>query len=137
MCVGKFQLLDSFRDTGSVLVRRQRGPIGLAPAIIVLEVPTVPKRQQHQRTKRMIGRYVVADPTICHGQPTFRGTRILVADVMEQVAAGIARETIVEEWRGNVSPDAISEAVRLASQAFRDHSAQYTAPEYVLQRAQA
>jgi uncharacterized protein (DUF433 family) len=87
--------------------------------------------------KRMIGRFVVADPTICHGQPTFRGTRILVADVLEQVAAGVAWETIVEEWRGDVSSDAISEAVRLASQAFRDHSAQYTAPEYVLERAQA
>ena len=95
------------------------------------------KRKQQQITKRMIGRYVVADPAICHGEPTFRGTRVLVADVMEQVAAGIAWETIVEEWRGNVSPDAISEAVRLASQAFRDHSAQYAAPEYVLQRAEA
>lgn len=95
------------------------------------------KRKQHQLAKRMIGRFVVADPTICHGQPTFRGTRILVADVLEQVAAGVAWETIVEEWRGDVSSDAISEAVRLASQAFRDHSAQYTAPEYVLERAQA
>jgi hypothetical protein len=62
--------------------------------IIVLEVLTV--------AKRMIGRYVVADPAICHGQPTFRGTRILVADVMEQVAAGTAWETIIEEWRGDV-----------------------------------
>jgi uncharacterized protein (DUF433 family) len=97
----------------------------------------VAKRKQHQLAKRMIGRFVVADPTICHGQPTFRGTRILVADVLEQVAAGVAWETIVEEWRGDVSSDAISEAVRLASQAFRDHSAQYTAPEYVLERAQA
>ena len=95
------------------------------------------KRKQHQMAKRMIGRYVISDPAICHGQPTFRGTRILVADVMEQVAGGIAWETIVEEWRGSVSTDAIAEAVRLASQAFRDHSAQYTAPEYVLQRAQA
>ncbi len=95
------------------------------------------KRKQHQMPKRMIGRYIVTDPAICHGQPTFRGTRILVADVMERVAGGIAWETIVEEWRGDVSPDAISEAVRLASQAFRDHSAQYTAPEYVLERAQA
>jgi uncharacterized protein (DUF433 family) len=72
---------------------------------------------------RMIGRYVISDPAICHGQPTFRGTRILVADVMEQVAGGMAWETIVEEWRGSVSSDAIAEAVRLASQAFRDHSA--------------
>jgi len=77
----------------------------------------VAKHKQRQMAKRMIGRYVVADPEICHGQPTFRGTRILVADVMEQVAGGTAWETIVEDWRGNVSPDAIAEAVRLTSQA--------------------
>ena len=71
------------------------------------------KRKQHQIAKRMIGRYIVADPEICHGQPTFRGTRILVADVMEQVAGGVAWETIVEGWRGDVSPDAIAEAARL------------------------
>lgn len=85
----------------------------------------------------MIGRFIVADPAICHGQPTFRGTRILVRDVLQQVASGIAWETIVDEWRGSISPDAISEAVLLASQAFRDHSEDYTAPEYVLQPAQA
>ncbi|MBI4491450.1 MAG: DUF433 domain-containing protein [Chloroflexi bacterium] len=32
----------------------------------------------------------MADPAICHGQPTFRGTRILVADVLEQMADGMA-----------------------------------------------
>jgi uncharacterized protein (DUF433 family) len=84
--------------------------------------------------KRMIGGYIVTDPEICHGQPTFRGTRILVADVMEQVAGGAAWETIVEGWRGNVSHDAISEAIRLASQAFKVHSAEYAASEYVLER---
>lgn len=94
-------------------------------------------KHRQQPVKRIIGRFIVADPAICHGQPTFQGTRILVADVLEQVAAGIAWETIAEEWRGNVSTDAIAEAVRLASQAFRDHSAQYTAAEYVLERAQA
>ena len=95
------------------------------------------KRKEHQAARRMIGRFVIADPAICHGQPTFRGTRILVADVLEQVASGVAWETIVEEWRGSVSLDAIAEAVRLASEAFRDHSAQYTAPEYVLERVRA
>ena len=97
---------------------------------------TLRRKPKQQPLKRMIGRFIVADPAICHGQPTFLGTRILVADVLEQVASGIARATIVEEWRGNVSSDAISEAVRLARQAFRDHSDQYTAPEYVLERAQ-
>ena len=74
---------------------------------------------------RLIGRHIVADPRICHGQPTFSGTRILVADVLEQVAAGLAWESIVEEWRGSISSDAIAEAVRLSRQAFLDHSGQY------------
>jgi hypothetical protein len=78
----------------------------------VVEAVVVAKQKQ-QPVKRMIGRFIVADPAICHGQPTFRGTRILVADVLEQVAAGVAWETIV----------------------FRDHSAEYAAPEYVLDRA--
>lgn len=64
-----------------------------------------------------LGRYVVADPKICHGQPTFRGTRILVADVLEQVATGMAWEAIVDEWRGAISLGAIAEAVRLAREA--------------------
>jgi uncharacterized protein (DUF433 family) len=79
------------------------------------------------------GRHIVADPTVCHGQPTFRGTRILVADVLEQVNSGMAWESIALEWRERISKEAIAEAVRLASQAFQDHAGQYVAPEYVLQ----
>ena len=66
---------------------------------------------------QVLGRYVVADPAIHHGQLTFRGTRVMVVDVLEQVARGLAWETIVEEWRGSVSKDAISEAVRLSREA--------------------
>jgi len=47
---------------------------------------------------QFIGRFIVADPKVCHGKPTFRGTRVLVADVLEQVAAGMAWETIIDEW---------------------------------------
>ena len=61
---------------------------------------------------RLFGRYIVTDPEICHGKPTFRGTRILVADVLEQVADGLAWESIIEEWRGSISAEAIAEAVR-------------------------
>ncbi|MCP4427042.1 MAG: DUF433 domain-containing protein [Chloroflexi bacterium] len=72
-----------------------------------------------------MGRYVVTDPEICHGKPTFRGTRILVADVLEQVADGLAWETIVEEWRGSISHEAIAEAVRLSRQAFLENIDRY------------
>ena len=70
--------------------------------------------------QKLIGRYIVSDPRICHGKPTFRGTRILVSQVLEQVAAGMAWETIAGEWRCSVTKDAIAEAVRLASQAFAE-----------------
>ena len=66
---------------------------------------------------KIMGPYIVADPKICHGKPTFRGTRILVADVLEQVATGMAWEAIVEEWRGAISLGAIAEAVSLAREA--------------------
>ena len=74
---------------------------------------------------QVLGRYIVADPEICHGKPTFRGTRILVADVLDQVAAGLAWETIIEEWRGSITQEAIAEAVRLARQALLEHVAEY------------
>ena len=74
---------------------------------------------------QVLGRYMVADPNICHGKPTFRGTRILVADVLDQVAAGLAWETIIEEWRGSITQEAIAEAVRLARQALLEHAAEY------------
>jgi uncharacterized protein (DUF433 family) len=77
---------------------------------------------------RLLGRYIVADPAICHGKPTFRGTRVMVSDVLEQVASGMAWETILEEWNDSITRDAIREAVQLASQALLNH-----ADEFVLE----
>jgi uncharacterized protein (DUF433 family) len=71
--------------------------------------------------RKALGRYVVVDTQICHGQPTFRGTRILVSDVLEQVADGVAWDAIEKQWRGAVSQKAIAAAVRLARQALLDH----------------
>jgi uncharacterized protein (DUF433 family) len=74
---------------------------------------------------QVIGRYIVADPSVCHGKPTFRSTRVLVSDVLEQVATGMAWETIIEEWNFSISQDAIREAVQLASQALLTHADEF------------
>ncbi len=68
-----------------------------------------------------LGRFVITDPEICHGQPVFRGTRILVTDILEQVASGMDWEAIIEEWRGSISKEAISEAINLAREAMITH----------------
>jgi len=39
-------------------------------------------------TKITINNYIVADPHICHGKPTFKGTRIMVWQVLEMLADG-------------------------------------------------
>jgi uncharacterized protein (DUF433 family) len=59
-------------------------------------------RRTSRKPKRRIealGRYVVVDTGICHGQPRFRGTRVLVADVLAQVARGMA-------WPGGSADEA-------------------------------
>jgi len=86
------------------------------------------KRGARPRTARQIGRYIVADPRVCHGKLTFRGTRIFVSDVLEQVERGLPWDTIVEEWEGRVPHEAIAEAVRLARESFLEHAAEYSGP---------
>ena len=68
--------------------------------------------------KKTLGRYIVADPEVCHGKPTFKGTRILVEQVLRQVAKGLSWDVIVDQWRGDISIDAIAEAVDLARRSF-------------------
>jgi uncharacterized protein (DUF433 family) len=78
-----------------------------------------------RKQRKLLGRYIVADPAICHGKPTFVGTRIMVVQVLKQVAKGMPWDAITAEWRGAVTRDAIAEAVELAKRTFEDHAAEY------------
>ena len=55
---------------------------------------------------------------ICHGKPTFKGTRVFVADVLADVERGLSWDFIVRRWGGGkITKAAITEAVRLARSA--------------------
>jgi uncharacterized protein (DUF433 family) len=75
-------------------------------------------KNQHTLTKSKrieLGQYIVADPAICHGGVTFKGTRIFVADVLADVERGLSWDFILLRWGGGrLSKEAIAEAVRLA-----------------------
>jgi uncharacterized protein (DUF433 family) len=89
--------------------------------------------QRNRSSKpELLGRYIVADPRICHGKPTFRGTRLMVWQVLERVAQGMAWETIIEERHHSITNEAIAKAVKLSCEAFLRH-----ADEFVLGRTPA
>lgn len=68
--------------------------------------------------KREIGNYLVIDPEICHGQMTFRGTRIPVATVLAFLAKGYAVDQLLRSWP-ELSRPAIEEVIQLANQALQ------------------
>ena len=70
-----------------------------------------------------LGRHIVADPAVCHGTPTFIGTRIMVDQVLEMVADDTPWEEIIAEYDGAIGRAAIAEAVRLAGRSFTEKNA--------------
>ena len=76
-------------------------------------------RANRKSARIELGEYIVADPLICHGKPTFKGTRIMVWQVLEALARGESWDEIVHAWDGRVAKEAIAETIRLAREA--DH----------------
>ena len=45
-----------------------------------------------------INKYIVADPEICHGKLTFRGTRVMVWQILDMLAAGESINEILADF---------------------------------------
>jgi uncharacterized protein (DUF433 family) len=78
--------------------------------------------RKSRTTERVeLGRHIVADPLICHGEPTFKGTRIMVWQVLDDVAEGRSWDFICNtRWEGRIPLAAVAEAVKLAERAWRE-----------------
>jgi len=48
-----------------------------------------------------LGCHIVADPKICGGRPTFKGARIMVWIVLEQLDRALTWAAITREWDGD------------------------------------
>ncbi|MFQ6043121.1 MAG: DUF433 domain-containing protein [Candidatus Poribacteria bacterium] len=71
-----------------------------------------------------LGKYIVADPFICHGSPIFKGTRKLVRDAIEAFTLGLTIDELAQE--AEMPREAIIEAVQLAAVALSEY---YAAPD--------
>ena len=61
-----------------------------------------------------LGKYVVSDPSICHGKLTFKGTRVLIEPVLADFANGVTIDDIVTKDWPTITKEAVEEALMLA-----------------------
>lgn len=61
-----------------------------------------------------ISEHIVADSEICHGKPTFKGTRIMVWQVLEMLEGGMTNEEIIEDYP-SLTPEHIKAALHYAA----------------------
>lgn len=73
--------------------------------------------------RRLIGRYLVADPKICHGKLTFAGTRVPVETVLHFLSKGKSMDAILADWP-ELTAEAVAEAIELAAAALNKQAVQ-------------
>ncbi|OIO73290.1 MAG: hypothetical protein AUJ85_08485 [Elusimicrobia bacterium CG1_02_37_114] len=64
---------------------------------------------------------IVVNPEICHGQPCFKGTRIMVYLVLELLEAGETPEQIIAEYYPKLTKDDIKAAIHYATELIKNN----------------
>ena len=70
--------------------------------------------------------YITVDPEICHGRACIAGTRVLVATVLDNLAAGLSAEEITRSYP-SLTPDSVKAAVLYAAELARERVLSLTA----------
>ena len=63
--------------------------------------------------------HISVDPNICHGQACIAGTRVMVTVILDNLAAGLTVEEIVESYP-SVSADAVKATLHYAAELAKE-----------------
>jgi uncharacterized protein (DUF433 family) len=63
--------------------------------------------------------YIVSDPNLCHGQACIKGTRIPVAVILDNLAAGVSETELLQSYP-TLTPEAIRAALAYAAELARE-----------------
>ncbi len=63
--------------------------------------------------------YITVDPLVCHGKACIKGTRIMVSVVLDNLAAGLMVDEILNDYPG-LTREAIQAAVAYAAELARE-----------------
>lgn len=67
----------------------------------------------------VINKYIVADPQICHGKPTFKDTRVMVWQVLDLLKSGESTKNIISDFP-SLTPNHIKAALDYAGSLTRE-----------------
>ncbi len=59
--------------------------------------------------------FITVDPLVCHGKACLRGTRIMASVVLDNLAAGLSREDIIESYP-SLNEESVQAAIAYAAE---------------------
>jgi len=63
--------------------------------------------------------YITVDPAVCHGRACIKGTRIMASVVLDNLAAGVSIEEMLESYP-SLSRESIKAAIAYAAELARE-----------------
>ena len=70
--------------------------------------------------------FISVDPAVCHGQACITGTRVLVSVILDNLAAGVSVEEIIESYP-SLSRNSIQAAIAYAAELTRERVVSFPA----------
>ncbi|TSC71595.1 MAG: hypothetical protein G01um101438_1026 [Parcubacteria group bacterium Gr01-1014_38] len=64
--------------------------------------------------------HIVIDPTVAHGKPCIRGTRVLVENILDLVAQGYTFDDIIRRAHPQLTKEQLADAVAYANELLRN-----------------
>jgi uncharacterized protein (DUF433 family) len=63
---------------------------------------------------------ISVDPTICHGQPCIKGTRVMVYLILELLETGLSADQIISQYYPQLTKQDIEACLHYAATLIRD-----------------
>jgi uncharacterized protein (DUF433 family) len=63
--------------------------------------------------------YIMVDPTICHGQACIKDTRIMVSVVLDNLAAGVSVDEMIQSYP-SLTEESIQASIAYAAELARE-----------------
>jgi uncharacterized protein (DUF433 family) len=113
------------RNEGALSRRAIAEALALCVDAFLAETDRLRERRDPSRLE--LSETIVMDPAICHGKPTYKGSRVMVWQVLHLLEQDRSWRSLREGWPGAVTDTAIAETIELALRMFLERAEEFVA----------